>query len=208
MAQDLSIKQGKTFTLVIRAESEPVVRKPITAISLAFGAPRLTVASHGLTNGWRAAVTRVKGMTQINAEDNPPKQADYRPVTVIDTNTVEFNLVTPCDDSGNEWPAYTSGGFLEWFTPIDLTGKTARMKIRAKADKSSLLLASSDVADAPKNVLTLTVDATAKTITLSIPATATDDFEWKTGYYDIELVGADVIELASGKITVTREVTA
>lgn len=208
MAQDLTIKQGKTFTLVIRAESEPIVRKAITAISLAFGAPRLLVAAHGLTNGWRAAVTRVKGMTQINAADNPPKQADYHPVTVIDTNTVEFNLMNPCDDAGNEWPAYVSGGFLEWFTPIDLTGKTARMKIRAKADKSSTLLASSDVADAPKNVLTLAVDATAKTITLSIPATSTDDFEWKTGYYDIELVGSDVIELASGKITVTKEVTA
>lgn len=208
MAQDLSIKQGKTYTLVIRAEIEPIVRKPITAISLDYGAPRLSVAAHGLTNGWRAAVTRVKGMTQINAPDIKPKPADYRPVTVIDAGTIEFNDVTPVDDSGNEWPAYTSGGFLEWLTPIDLTGKTARMKIRAKADKSSTLLASSDVADAPKNVLTLTVDNTAKTITLSIPATATDDFEWKTGYYDIELVGTDVIELASGKITVTKEVTA
>lgn len=208
MAQDLTIKQGKTFTLVIRAESEPIIRKPITGVSFASGAPRITAVGHGAKNGWRGYVTRVKGPTQLNAENNPAKSSDFKAMTFIDSDTVEFNGVTPVDEQGNEWPAYVSGGFLEFYTPIDLSGKTARMKIRSKADKTSTLLASSDAADSPKDVLTLTVDNATKTITLTIAATATDDFDWKTGYYDIELVGTDVIELASGKVTVTKEVTA
>lgn len=212
MAQDLTIKQGKTFTLVIRAENRDViVRKAITAISLASGAPRLTVAGHGLTNGWRAAITRVLGMKQINAANYPWKDADMQPVTAIDANTLELNSVTPCDDQGNEWPTYTSGGFVEFYQPLDLTSKTARMKIRAKQDKTSTLQASSDAADAPLNVLALVTDNAAKTITLAVKATDSDDFAWKTGYYDIELVGPtadDVLELANGKVTVTREVTA
>lgn len=209
---DLTIKQGKTFTLIIRAENKDViVRKAITAISLASGAPRLTVVAHGLTNGWRAAVTRVLGMKQINADNYPWKDADMRPVTVIDANTIEFNGVTPCDEQGREWDAYTSGGFVEFYQPIDLTGKTARMKIRAKANKDSTLLASSDVADTPLDVLTLAVDTAAKTIKLTVKATDTDDFAWKAGYHDVELVGPtadDVLELAAGSVAVSKEITA
>lgn len=211
MAQDLTIKQGKTFTLVIRAESLPIIRKPISGMAFDSGAPRLTVTGHGAKTGWRGYVTRVKGPVQINAQNNPAKSSDFHVMTVVDPNTVEFNEVTPVDEQGNEWSAYQSGGFLEFFTPVGLTSKTARMKVRAKQDKTSELLASSDSTDAPKDVLTLTIDNTAKTITLTIKATDTDDFAWKTGYYDIELVGPtadDVIELAAGKITVTKEVTA
>lgn len=212
MAQDITIKQGKTFTLVIRAECPPVVRKAIAGVSFASGAPVITTAApHGVTDGWRGYVTRVAGPRQLNAQNNPAKAADFHPMTVIDANTIELNGITPCDDQGNEWPAYTSGGFVEFYQPLDLTSKTARMKIRAKQDKTSTLLASSDVADAPLNVLALVTDNTAKTITLTIKATDSDDFAWKTGYYDVELVGPtadDVLELANGKVTVTREVTA
>lgn len=205
--KDLTIQQGKTFSLVVRWETEPVIRKPITAISLDFGAPRLTVVGHGAVAGWRTAATRVKGMAQINAKNYPPKPSDFQPVTVIDADTVEFNAVTPCDDNGKEWPAYTEGGFLEWNTPVDLTGYTARMKIKDKIGGN--VLASTDVLDAPKNVLVITIDNAAKTITLSIPATSTDDFAWKTGVYDLEMVSASgvVTAILSGKVTVTKEVT-
>lgn len=210
--QDITIKQGKKFPLVIRAESLPFIRKPISAVSFTSGAPRITTTgSHGVKNGWRGYVTRVKGPTKLNAQNNPAEPSDFQPMTVIDSTTVEFNEVTPVDDQGNEWPAYVSGGFLEFFTPIDLNGKTARMKIRSKADKTSTLLASSEASDSPLDILTLAVDPVECTITLTIVATATDDLEWKSGYYDIELVGPtpdDVIELASGKVTVTKEVTA
>ncbi len=205
--KDLQIQQGKTFSLVIRWETEPIVFKAITAISLAFGAPRLTVAGHGCPIGWRAAVTRVKGMKQINAADNPPKAGDYHPVTVIDADTVEFNDLAPFDDNGNEWPAYTEGGFLQYNTPVDLTGYTARMKIKDKV--GGTVLASTEAGDSPLNVLAIAIDTVNKTITLSIPATATDDFAWTKGVYELEMVSASgaVTTILSGKVTVSKEVT-
>ena len=51
---------------------------------------------------------------------------------MIDTDTLEYNAVSPVDDNGREWPAYTSGGFAQWFAPMDLTGKSASMVIYDK----------------------------------------------------------------------------
>ena len=205
--KDLTIQQGKTFSLVIRWETEPIIFKPITDISLAAGAPRLTVAGHGCPAGWRASVTRVKSPKQINAENNPPKASDYRAVTVIDTNTVEFNDMAPFDDNGNEWPAYTEGGFLQYNTPVDLAGYTARMKIKDKV--GGTVLASTEAGDTPLNVLAIAIDNAAKTITLTIEATATDDFAWTKGVYDLEMVSPSgvVTTILSGKVSVTKEVT-
>ena len=206
-SKDLEIKQGKTFSLVLRWETEPIVYKPITAISLASGAPRLTVTGHGTPNGWRGAVTRVKGMTQINAKNSPPRASDFVTATVIDANTIELNSVAPCDDSGTEWPAYVSGGFWQFNTPVDLVGYTARMKIKDKI--GGTLLASTEAGDAPLNILSIAIDNAGKTITLSIAATATDDITWKAGVYDLEMVSGSgvVTTILSGKVTVTKEVT-
>ena len=206
--KDLPILQGKTFSLPVRWENgDLVVRKPITAISLAFGAPRLTVTAHGIPNGWRAYVNRAKGMTQINAANNPLRASDFHACTVIDANTIELNGIDPVDDNGKEWSAYTDSGFLNWNAPVDLTGYTSRMKIKDKV--GGTVLASTDVLDAPKHVLTIAIDTTAKTITLSIQATDTDDFAWKTGVYDLEMVSASgaVTAILTGKVSVTREVT-
>lgn len=205
--KDLEIKQGKTFSLVIRWETEPIIFKPITAISFANGAPRLTVTGHGTPNGHRGAVTRVKGPTQINAKNSPPRDSDYVPALVIDANTIELNSVAPYDANGTEWPAYVSGGFWQYNTPVDLAGYTARMKIKDKV--GGTVLASTEAGDSPLNVLYIAIDNTAKTITLTIDATATDDFTWKAGYYDLEMVGpsGNVSQLLSGKVSVVREVT-
>ena len=54
--KEILIQKGKTFSLVVRWETEPIVRKAITAISLATGAPRLTISSHGITDGWNGTV--------------------------------------------------------------------------------------------------------------------------------------------------------
>lgn len=205
--KDLQITQGKTFALVLRWETEPVISKPITAISLAFGSPRLTVVGHGAPDGWRTAATRVKGMKQINAENSPPSDSDYHPATAIDANTIEFNGVTPCDDNGNEWPAYLSGGFLQYNTPVDLTGFVGRMKIKDKV--GGTVLASTEVGDDPLDILTIAIDNAAKTITLTISATDTAALTWKAGVYDLEMVSPTgvVTAILSGKVFVSKEVT-
>lgn len=52
--QDLIITRGKTFTLVIRWGTEPIVYKAITAIQQS--APvRITAVGHGLVDGWPVA---------------------------------------------------------------------------------------------------------------------------------------------------------
>ena len=75
-SKDLVFTQGKTFTLALRWETIPIIYKPITGIT-ATAPVRLTVVSHGCPDGWRAAVTGVKGMSEINGEANKLKDTDY-----------------------------------------------------------------------------------------------------------------------------------
>ena len=56
--KDLTIQQGRTFSLALRWESPPVVYRPITAIAQTAPA-RLTVPAHGVPDGWRVAITNV-----------------------------------------------------------------------------------------------------------------------------------------------------
>ena len=205
--KDLTIQQGKTFTLALRWETEPVVRKAITGVSFASGAPRITAVGHGAPDGWRCTMYGIKGPKQLNAENNPPRSDDYHAATALDADTIELNEINPYDEQGNEWPAYVSGGFLQYNTPMDLAGYTARMDIKNKV--GGTVLASTDSGDAPLDVIDIALDNTAKTITLSIAATDSDDFAWKTGVYELELVSATgvVTALISGKVSVTKEVT-
>ena len=200
--KDFEILIGSTWGYVIRWGTTPIVRKPITAIDFSMGAPRPSVAAHGLFEGWGVAVYGVKSPRQINAANNPPEGIDYHSATVIDTGTIELNDVTPVDENGQEWPAYTSGGFIQYDTPVDLTGYTARMSIKDKIGGAVLhsLTTENNGID---------IDPAAKTITLSIPAADTEDFTWSRGVYDLEMVSATgkVTRIISGRVVLSREVT-
>ena len=201
-SKDLTIKQGKTFTLVLRWETEPVVRKAITGVSFVAGAPRITAVGHGAPDGWRCTLYGIKGPKQLNAENNPPRAEDYHPATAIDADTVELNEINPYDEQGNEWPAYVSGGFLQYNTPMDLTGYTARLAVKDKIGGTVLLSLTTENNG-------IVIDNAKKTITLTVEATATDDFTWTRGVYDLELISPAgvVTALISGKVSVTKEVT-
>ena len=203
---NLTILQGSTFSVPVRwMNGDQIIRKPITGISIASGAPRLDVAGHGCPNGWPSAVTLVKGMTPINAKNAEPKGNDYRVTTVIDSDTLEYNAISPVDDSGREWPAYTSGGFVQWFAPMDLTGKSASMVIYDK--KGGTVLASTEAAHAPLDVITATVDTANKVITFSIKSSDTSRFNWKKGVYEAEVYSNadDKQRIAEGEVTISRE---
>jgi len=152
--QNLTILQGKTFKDILRWETEPIVRKAIAGFDVSTGCPRLTVTGHGLPNGWRVAVYNVGQPKEINAANNPPLDDDYTPATVIDANTIELNRISAVD-----WKLYTSGGFVQWNTPHDLAGYTVRMKIKNRV--GGTVLASTEAADAPLNVITMAVDNSA-----------------------------------------------
>ena len=133
---DISLIQGKTFTDLLRWETTPIVRVAIKAITTPNGAPRIeTLTAHGLVDGWRCAVTGVRGMTELNAADpNKIKDAEYRQATVIDVNTIEFN-----DINASQFKAWVSGGFIQYNTPAPLTDVSARMAIKAVSGEYNLL---------------------------------------------------------------------
>ena len=146
---DLEIRKGKTYAHVLRYSAEPVVYKPITSISKS--AP-MTVgaAGHGLVDGWPTAIVSVIGMDDVFASDTP-KPKDYHQPTVIDADTVEFNRL----NSAN-LKAYKSGGYLQYYTPVDLTGMTPRMVVWDKP--GGTIIASSDAAHVTAGAAELELD--------------------------------------------------
>ena len=196
--KDLTIQQGRTFSLALRWESPPVVYRPITAIAQTAPA-RLTVPAHGVPDGWRVAITNVKGMTEINAEANKLTSRDYHQATVLDANTVEIN-----DINAAGFKAYTSGGYIQFDTPVDLTGFKARMAIKNRVGGTVLYTLTTENGG-------IVIDAAAKLVTLNISAADTTLMTFTTGVYDLEMVSgatqAVVTALLSGRVTVSKEVT-
>jgi hypothetical protein len=195
---NLVIRQGETFLRVIRWETPPFVYKAITAITKA--APvSITATTHGLATGWRVAVVSAGGMEQINAPNNPPRDSDFEQCTVSDVNTVTLNRV-----NSTEYDTYTSGGYLQFYTPVDLTGYSARMDIKNRIGGTEL---ASITSGAPDN--RITIDNVNHTITITISAADTTAFTFTKGYYDLEMVSPTgvVTTIFSGTVTLTREVT-
>ena len=196
--KDLTIPQGRTFSLALRWETAPVIYKAITGI--AQTAPvRITVPTHGVPDGWRVAITNVKGMTEINAEANKLTSRDYHQATVLDVNTVEIN-----DINAAGFKPYASGGYIQFGTPVDLTGFKARMAIKNRVGGTVLYTLTTENGG-------IVIDAAAKLVTLNISAADTTLMTFTTGVYDLEMVSgatpAVVTALLSGRVTVTREVT-
>lgn len=186
---NLKIYQGSTFRQVLRWESSTKVYVPITNITKSAPVV-ITAANHAAPLGWRVKVVGAGGMKEIN-------QLDYQTVTDKTTDTVTLNQINSLG-----FTTYTSGGVLEYNRPVDLTWYTARMQIRAKVDSDTVL-----------HTLTtenggILLDDVAKTITMYIPDETTQTFTFKAAVYDLELItGGEVTALASGSITLVREVT-
>ncbi len=200
---DLAINQGETFSLVVRWETLPLVYKSISGITKG-GPATITCAAHGAPDGWLAAVVSAGGMRQINAKHFPPWSSEMHPVTSTGTDSLAFN-----DVNASSYTAYTSGGSLVYYTPVDMAmGYSARMQVRATVDaEDPPLLSLQSGVDAPLSGIT--IDNTAKTITVLINATDTAAIDWLTAVYDLELAdgSAVITRLLSGNVAVSDEVT-
>lgn len=187
----LTIYQGSTFSEVLRWESTKRVYKTITGITQAAPAV-VTSTTHGVPDGWRVKLTNVGGMKEIN------DTSTYRKATVLTANTIELN-----DINAVGFTAYTTGGILEYFQPVDLIGYTARMQIRAKLESTSTLL------ELTTENSGIAIDNVAKTITLTITAVASAALTWTSGTYSLELIGPSgvVTTLLNGDVVVKKEVT-
>lgn len=195
---DLSVRRGESFKLTVRWETEPWVYAPIVSIS-STAPVRFTTAVHTIPNGWNVAVVDAKGMTQLNAVNNPPKPKDMRRATVLTATSVEFN-----DTSAAAFGAHKPNtGYLAWLTPHSLDDFTARMQIKDRVGGNTL----HTVTSAPLGGIVLS-DA-EKTIEIEFSATTTEDFLWSRGVYDLELIsaGGTVFALLEGAVTIGAEVT-
>lgn len=185
----LKIYQGSTFTQVLRWESYTKIYKPITNITKAAPVV-LTVVGHGAPIGWRAKVTNVGGMKEINSDS-------YYTITDTSTDTVTFN-----DINAVGYTAYTSGGILEYNEPMSLATVTARMQVRSKLTSTETLL---ELTTANSMIQ---INDVNKTITISIPAATTELLNFKSAVYSLELVdGSVVTPFIYGNITLDTEIT-
>lgn len=198
MATELNItlEQGKTFQRLLRWETDPIVYKPITAITQAAPA-KITATGHSVPSGWRVAVTGARGMIEINASQVPPRASDMHSTVVIDANNIELNELSSAD-----FTPYTSGGYLLYYTPVSLVGYTARMQIRDRLGGTELMLLNT-------TNTRLVLDTTNKTISIVIDAVDTALITWKKGVYDLELEAPSgtITMLLYGKVNVIDEVT-
>lgn len=195
--QDITIVKGATFSRVLRWESTPYVYKAITAITKAAPAS-ITSTAHGVPDGWRVAIVSVQGMRQINAKNTPPRATDFHKATKTSADVIALN-----DVNSAEYDAWTSGGYIMYYTPVSLSGYTARMQIRPTAEDTATPLVS---LVSPTDIV---MDDTTKTITITIAASVTAAYTFLSGVYDLELVsaGSVVTKLLSGNVTVEAEVT-
>jgi hypothetical protein len=193
---NLTIRQGQTFSRVLRWEAGPPVFKAITGITKTAPAV-VTCVAHGMPDGWRAAIVSVLGMRQINAQNDPPRASDFKRGTVVDVDTIRFN-----DINAAAFSPYRQGGYVRYNTPVPLTGFTARMSIKDRIGGTELLRL--DTINSR-----IVIDAAACTITLLVDATTTAGLTWTTGIFDLEMVSADgvVTSLARGSVSVEPEVT-
>lgn len=197
MKKDLIITRGKTYEQAVRWATPPYLFAAIAAISNAAPVRVTTVASHNIPDGWLVAVVDAEGLTELNATSNPPKDADYRQATLVDATKIEFNPI-----SAAAFDTYTSGGYLQWFSPHDLSGYTARMAVKNKVGGSMLLSLTTENGG-------IVINDSAKTITLNIAAAVTAALTWSAGVYDLELVSSTgvVTALLQGSVVVNTEVT-
>lgn len=186
---NFKVYQGSTFREVFRWESSTIKYTPITSITKTAPVV-ITANAHGAPTGWRVKVTGVSGMKEINSDE-------YVLASETTTNTVTINSINAAN-----YTAYTTGGILEYNTPVSLTGLTARMQIREKLDSATT------IAELTTQNNGIALDTTNYTITILMSATQTEAFTWSTAVYSLELVnGAEVIPFCTGNLTLVKEVT-
>lgn len=194
---DFTIQQGSTFNPQLKYSQPQFVVKPITAITKS-GQAAVTATGHGLTIDWPVWIVGVVGMEQINHRSEMLNLANKAYFGYfVDANTIRLNV------DATRFNAYVSGGELLYHPPVDLTGYTARMQIRATLEDATVLVSLTTENGG------ITLGATAGTIALLITAAATTLLTFSNAVYDLEIISAGgiVTRLLSGNIILSKEVT-
>ena len=188
------VYQGSTFQETYRWESQTKIYVPIQSISKSAPCIVTTQEPHNLPLGWRFKVVGAGGMKEINT-------SEY--YTATDTTgttgtTIEINQVNSL-----QYTTYTSGGIVEYNSPVDLTGYKARMQVRKTIGSEDIIYQASSTTGE------IVLDLILNTITLTIPASVTKDFTFSSAVYSIELYTdtGRVLPFLTGNLTLVQEVT-
>lgn len=170
---DLTIRQGATFSKSLQWMQPRKTYKPITAVPQRVPV-RLTCVGHSMPDGWPALVRGVDGMTELNTVDL------LQPYTcvLVDVDTVELmNL------NGEDFDSYKGGGYLEYYTPYDLSVYTSGQAVVRAAQGSATVLDTFTFGAGG-----VTFDNTLKQISLARTAAQTAAYAWAAdGWYDLDL---------------------
>lgn len=115
-----TVRKGETFIERLRWGVAPFRYVAISAITQPIPL-RMTVTDHQLPDRWPVIIV---GHPSFSS-------AKVRSVTVVDANTVEFQI------DGSALGAYAGGAFLVSPTPMNMSGYAARMDI--KENKTDLV---------------------------------------------------------------------
>jgi hypothetical protein len=163
----LTLVQGKRYQKTFRWPQDVKAYKQITAMPAATPV-RFTVTGHQIPDGWKVKITGVKGPTQLNDRELYAK--------VVDANTIEFNALNAAD-----LPAYVSGGYLEYYLPVDLSGYTGQAMF-----KESVLdaLPALELSTANGRMI---LDTTNYKITFDVPGSVLAAMTKYSGVWDWEM---------------------
>lgn len=188
------IYQGSTFRETYRWESQTKSYASISAITKAAPCVITTAINHIIPVNWRIRVTGAGGMKEINQ----PNEDDYYLVTSVTNDTITLNHV-----NSTAYTTYTSGGIVEWNSPVPLTGYTAQMQIRETIDSTTSII---ELTSANGGI---TIDPVDYTITVTISAAQTRAFTFPTAVYSLELTDSSgvVTTFLTGNLTLVPEVT-
>lgn len=190
---NFKVYQGSTFLQQLRWESETKTYIPITSITKTAPVQITVQSAVSLPPvGWRVRVTNVLGMKEINMSEDT-----YQILTSKNNAVIELNSINSI-----AYSTYTSGGILEFNTPVNLSNYTARMQIRKKLKDSDVVLSLTTENNG------IVLDNNAKTITINITAAQTAAFTFNSAVYDLEFVtGNTVTRFAEGNLLLQQEVT-
>lgn len=197
---DITITRGKTFEFGYLYADDELVYKPITAMP-STAPVRLTVAGHGVPEGWPVQVKCVKAPTELNSAEG-----EYQFAKVVDANTLELNAL-----NAHCWKSFSGSGLVVYSKPAALTGWKVRAKIRDKVGGTVLFTWASDPAESPSAGGSAVVDVALSAFVLGMTAATAAAITWTKGVYEVEAIdpaGAVYPVTAISAVTVASEVTA
>lgn len=195
---DITIRRGATYQLPIMWEGPRLIYKPIETI--ANSAPvRITVPEHGLPDGWMVAVANARGLIELNAAGNPPRDNEFRAAVVLDASTIELNKVNA---AGYKTHTRSTGQLVYYEPALPVTSAKARMQVKSKIGGEELYLLTTENGR-------IVLDPVRMRIVLIFAADAFVSAPWRTAVYDLEVEDASgvVTPIIYGAFALTDEVT-